>query len=131
MILVGASGSQHGIPTMAHAAATKAYVLALGKGLHAEFARRGVSLCVLLPGLTDTPVLDELGFGQGTSPLKPMTVQRCVAEGLDAVAANRVARVPGRLNRVMATVVPAGITSMMMGRMIGQGVARVAAEKVE
>jgi uncharacterized protein len=131
MILVGAAGSQHGIPTMAHAAATKAYVLALGKGLHPEFARRGLSLCVLLPGLTDTPVLDELGLGPDTSPLKPMTVERCVAEGLDAVAANRVARIPGRLNRVMATVIPTRVTSMMMGRMIGQGVARAAAQKVE
>lgn len=131
MILVGASGSQHGIPTMAHAAATKAYVLALGKGLHTEFTRRGLSLCVLLPGLTDTPVLDDLGFTPDTSPLTPMTVERCVAEGLDAVAANRVARIPGRLNRVLATVIPARVTSLMMGRMISQGVARAAAQKVE
>jgi hypothetical protein len=129
MILVGASGAQYGIPNHAHAGATKAYILALGKGLHPEFARRGVNLCVLLPGLTDTPVLGEFGFDPGTSPLKPMTVERCVVEGLDAVAANRVARVPGRLNRLIATVIPARVTSMMMGRMIGQGVARVAAER--
>jgi hypothetical protein len=130
MILVGASGSEHGIPTMAHAGATKAYVLALGKGLHPEFARLGLNLSVLLPGPTDTPVLGELGFGRETLPLKPMTVERCVAEGLDAMVANRVARIPGRLNRVIAAVIPGRVTSMMMGRMIRQGAARVAAQKL-
>lgn len=124
IILVGAAGSQHGIPVMANAAATKAYVLALGKGLHPEFTRRGLNLTVLLPGLTDTPALDEIGFRPDASPLKPMTVEQCVTEGLDALAANRVAHIPGRLNRLMDRVVPTRVTTMMMGRVIGHTAAQ-------
>jgi len=120
LLLVSALGSGHGVPNMANAAATKAYVTALGQALHAEFARTGVSVSVLLPGPTDTPVLDELGFQRDSAPIKPMSVEQCVAEGLDALAANRATMIPGRVNRVMNTVIPARITSAMTGRMIGR-----------
>jgi uncharacterized protein len=120
MILVSAAGSRHGVPNMANDAATKAYVLALGQALHREFARHGVTVSVLLPGMTDTPTLDKLGFQPGTSPLKPMTVEQCVAEGLAALAANRATHIAGRLNRVSDRVIPARVTSMMMGRMFRQ-----------
>lgn len=131
MILVSAAGSRHGVPNMANDAATKAYVLALGQALHREFARHGVVLSVLLPGMTDTPTLDKIGYQPGSSPLKPMTVEQCVAEGLDALAANRAAHIAGRLNRVTDRVIPARVTSMMMGRMFGQWAERRPAEKAE
>lgn len=124
MLLVSALGASHGIPNMANDAATKAYVLSLGQGLHGEFAPHGVNVTVLVPGPTQTPVLAEFGFQPDTSPVKPMAVQRCVAEGLDALTANRPSRIPGRLNRVMAAVVPDKVTRKMMGRMIGQWIQR-------
>ena len=120
LILVSAASSGHGVPNMANAAATKAYVTALGQALHAELARTGVSVSVLLPGPTDTPVLDELGFQRDSAPIKPMSVEQCVAEGLDAVAANRATLIPGRMNRVMNTVIPARVTAAITGRMIGR-----------
>ena len=129
MILVSAAGSRHGVPNMANDAATKAYVLALGQALHREFARHGVTVSVLLPGMTDTPTLDKLGFQPGTSPLKPMTVEQCVAEGLAALAANRATHIAGRLNRVSDRVIPARVTSMMMGRMFRQWAERRPAQE--
>jgi uncharacterized protein len=131
MILVSAAGSRHGVPNMANDAATKAYVLALGQALHREFARHGVTVSVLLPGMTDTPTLDKLGFQPGTSPLKPMTVEQCVAEGLAALAANRATHIAGRLNRVSDRVIPARVTSMMMGRMFRQWAERRPARETE
>jgi short-subunit dehydrogenase len=131
MILVSAAGSLRGVPNMANDAATKAYVLALGRGLHREFARHGVTVSVLLPGMTDTPTLDKLGFQPGTSPLKPMTVEQCVAEGLAALAANRATHIAGRLNRVSDRVIPARVTSMMMGRMFRQWAERRPAQEAE
>lgn len=131
MILVSAAGSRHGVPNMANDAATKAYVLALGQALHREFARHGVTVSVLLPGMTDTPTLDKLGFQPGTSPLKPMTVEQCAAEGLAALAANRAAHIAGRLNRVSDRVIPARVTSMMMGRMFRQWAERRPAQEAE
>ncbi|WP_037068420.1 SDR family NAD(P)-dependent oxidoreductase [Pseudonocardia acaciae] len=101
-----------------------------GKGLHAEFAEHGVTLSVLLPGPTDTPVLSELGFQPDGSPIKPMAVDQCVAEGLDALASNRATHIAGRLNRVMDRMVPSRVTSMMMGRMVGRWVLRKDPSKV-
>ena len=131
MILVSAAGSRHGVPNMANDAATKAYVLALGQALHREFARHGVTVSVLLPGMTDTPTLDKLGFQPGTSPLKPMTAGQCVAEGLAALAASRATHIAGRLNRVSDRVIPARVTSMMMGRMFRQWAERRPAQEAE
>jgi uncharacterized protein len=128
IVLVSAAGSRHGVPNMANDAATKAYVLALGKGLHTEFSRRGVRLSVLLPGATDTPVLERFGVQPGNSPVKPMTVGQCVAEGLAALSANRATQIPGRVNRVFDRVVPGRAFSSMMGRMAGQWAEYMAAQ---
>lgn len=129
IVLVSAAGSRHGVPNMANDAATKAYVLALGKGLHAELGRRGVNLLVLLPGATDTPVLEEFGVQPGSTPIKPMSVEQCAAEGLGALSANRAAQIPGRLNRFFDRVVPGRVSSMMMGRMAAQWAEHIAAQK--
>lgn len=79
-----------------------------------------MSVSVLLPGLTDTPVLDQLGFRADAAPIKPMSVGQCVAEGLDALSANRATHIPGRINRVLNTVIPAGVFASVMGRMFGR-----------
>jgi hypothetical protein len=49
-----------------------------------------------------------------------MSVQRCVTEGLTAIATNRVTLVPGRMNRVLDTVIPARVSAAITGRMIGR-----------
>ena len=123
MILVGAMGAEIGIPRMANDGAAKAYVHSLGEALHYEFTPLGVHVTVLPPGPTDTPVLMKLGFDPRTMPMRPMSVEQCVSEGLDALKENRSRVVPGRLNRIMNALVPASVQRTMMAKMFGKAIA--------
>jgi uncharacterized protein len=66
-----------------------------------------IELTVVPPPLTNTAVLAKLGFDPRTMPMKPMSVEQCVSEGLNALRENRSRIVPGRLNRFMDAFVPA------------------------
>jgi short-subunit dehydrogenase len=123
VLLVSAAGAQHGLPFMANDAASKAYVLILGEGLHYEFKKLGLNLTVLLPGPTATPMLAKFGLDPKSMPVKPMTVGQCAAEGLAALKANRPTHLSGRLNRIMATTIPHSVTNNMFGKMLGKAVA--------
>jgi short-subunit dehydrogenase len=120
IVLVSALGAVHGVPYLAHTAATKAYVASLGAGLHAELGKRGVHVTVLHPGPTRTPVLAELGLEPDKLPIPPMTPEDCAREALRALARNRARCIPGRINRVSAAVVPPSWTRSMMVRMLSR-----------
>jgi hypothetical protein len=120
IVLVSALGAIHGVPYMAHTAATKAYVSSLGNGLHAELAKHGVHVTVLQPGPTRTPVLAELGLDPAKLPIPPLAPDDCVSEALRALARNRVRCIPGRINRVTAALVPPSLTRSMMSRMLSR-----------
>ena len=117
LLLVSSLMGFQGVPYMADYAAAKAYVLSLGEALHRELARHRVCVTVLLPGPVDTPMLREVGLTSGDLPMRPMSVESCVAEGLAALAAGAVTRVPGRMNRVMTTLMPRSMTVKMLGDM--------------
>ncbi|HET9891329.1 MAG TPA: SDR family NAD(P)-dependent oxidoreductase [Mycobacterium sp.] len=117
IVLVSALGAIHGVPYMAHSAATKAYVTSLGAGLHVELAKHGVHVTVLHPGPTRTPVLAELGLDPDKMPISPMAPDDCVRETLRALARNRARCIPGRMNRVTALAPPA-LTRSVMARML-------------
>ena len=121
IILVSAMGALDGIPYMANDAATKAYVTSLGQGLHVEFEKAGVHTTVVIPGPTDTPVIAQFGLDIDNLPMKPMTVEQCVDEGLDALNANRATHLTGRLNRIIFGLVPASITRKVNSKMLTQG----------
>ena len=120
IVLVSALGAIHGVPYMAHTAATKAYVSSLGAGLHVELAKRGVHVTVLHPGPTRTPVLGELGLDPDKMPIPAMTPHDCVGEALRALKRNRARCIPGRVNRVTAALVPPALTRSMMARMLSR-----------
>ena len=65
------------------------------EALHYEFKPRGVYVTVVPPPLTNTAVLAKLGFDPRTMPMKPMSVEQCVSEGLNALRENRSRIVPG------------------------------------
>ena len=117
IVLVSALGAIHGVPYMAHSAATKAYVTSLGAGLHVELAKHGVHVTVLHPGPTRTPVLAELGLDPNKMPISPMAPDDCVRETLRALARNRARCIPGRMNRVTALAPPA-LTRSVVARML-------------
>ncbi len=124
ILLVSAMGASEGLPYMANDAATKAYITSLGEGLNVEFAKHGINVSVLLPGPTETPILDKFGFDAAAMPVKPIPVAQCVSEGLAALQRNKASHLSGRLNRIMTTVVPVGIRRRLLGSMIAQGVSK-------
>jgi short-subunit dehydrogenase len=102
IMLVGALGATiRGLPYLANASASKAYVQAFGESLHEEFRPLGVHVTVLLPGLVDTATYRQFGFHLVSTPMKPLPVEIAVAEGLAALAANRPVQIPGRMNRLI------------------------------
>jgi uncharacterized protein len=117
LAFVGAAGAENGAPFMAHDGGAKAYVRSLALALHEELKPSGVGVTAVLPGPTDTPVLARFGLDPKTMPLKPMLAGVVAREGLQAIAANRAEIVPGRMNRLMRAIVPAGVTRSMMMRM--------------
>src|SRR5712672_1796748 len=123
IILVGAMGAENGVPCMANDGAAKAYVHSLGEALHYEFKPLGVYVTVLAAALTNTAVLEKFGLDPKTRPMKPMSVEQCVSEGLSGLRKNRSRIVPGRLNRIMNALVPASLARRMEADLLGKGLA--------
>jgi hypothetical protein len=84
----------------------------------------GVYVIVVPPPLTNTAVLAKLGFDPRTMPMKPMSVEQCVSEGLNALRENRSRIVPGRLNRFMDASVPAFVKRTFTAKMLGKALAK-------
>jgi short-subunit dehydrogenase len=130
LILVGAMGAENGIPLIANDGAAKAYVHSLGEALHYEFKPLGVYVTVLAVGITNTEVLEKFGFDPKTMPMKPMSVEQCVSEGLSGLLKNRSRIIPGRLNRIMNALVPASLARKMEADMIGKALASTPAPAI-
>ena len=127
IILVGALGAENGIPCMANDGGAKAYVHSLGEALHYEFKPLGVYVTVLAAGVTNTAVIDKFGLNPKTMPMKPMSVEQCVSEGLSGLLKNRSRVVPGRLNRIMNALVPASLARKVLADLLGKGLVSKAA----
>src|SRR5260370_29930078 len=121
IMVAGARGAENGVPLMANDGAAKAYVHSLGEALHYEFEPLGVYVTVLAAGFTDTAVLAKFGLDPKTMPIKPMSVEQCVSEGLSGLRNNRSRIVPGRLNRIMNALVPASLARRMEADLLGKG----------
>lgn len=118
IVMVGAMGASLGVPYIANIAATKAYVESLGEALHIELKEHNVNVFTLLPGPTNTDlIVKEFGMEIDSMPMKPMSVQQCVAEGLEGLQANQSSRIPGRLNRVLRKLMHTGVVRKFMTKM--------------
>src|SRR5438105_10935866 len=127
LILVGAMGAENGIPCMANDGGAKAYVHSFGEALHYEFKPLGVYVTILAAGVTNTAVIDKFGLNPKTMPMKPMSVEQCVSEGLSGLLKNRSRVVPGRLNRIMNALVPASLARKLLADLLGKGLVSKAA----
>src|SRR5258705_5183229 len=123
LILVGAMGAENGVPCMANDGAAKAYVHSLGEALHYEVKPLGVYVTVLAAGFTNTAGLEKFGRHPKPMPVKPMSVEQCVSEGLSGLLKNRSRIVPGRLNRILNALVPASLALTMEADLLGKGLA--------
>src|SRR3984893_3477518 len=54
-------------------------------------------------------------------PMKPMSVEQCVSEGLSGLLKYHSRIVPGRLNRIMNALVPASLPRKMAADTLGKG----------
>ena len=129
IILAGAMGAENGVPVMANDGAAKAYVHSLGEALHYEFKPLGVYVTVLAAGFTDTAVIEKFGLDPKTMPMKPMSVEQCVSEGLSGLLKNRSRVVPGRLNRILNALVPASLARKMEADLLGKGLANKSVQR--
>lgn len=121
ILLVGAAGVENGIPWLAAHAAAKAYTNTLARGLHAEFAERGIAITVLTPGPTRTELQDRRSLPDtgGT------TVTTSVATALKALKAGLVEVTPGLTARVLNSL-PAAMSRRMSGRTMAAAAAQSA-----
>lgn len=120
VILVSAMGVAEGVPYAANDSGTKAYVKTLGQALNYEWSKHGVNISVLIPGPTETPILDKFGLKIEDMPMKPMPVDQCVAEGLTALVRNRPSHLTGRINRIMNRLMPDSILRKINGNMLSK-----------
>ncbi|HEV2174413.1 MAG TPA: hypothetical protein VGR71_12645, partial [Nitrospira sp.] len=113
--------AENGIPCMANDGGAKAYVHSLGEALHYELKPLGVHVTVLAAGITNTAVLEKFALDPKTMPMKPMSVEQCVSEGISGLLKNRSRIVPGRLNRILNALVPASLARKMLADLLGKG----------
>jgi 2-hydroxycyclohexanecarboxyl-CoA dehydrogenase len=59
VVLISSSSAQRGSPGMTHYAASKGGVIAFGKALALEFAKRGVTVNNIAPSVIDTPMVEQ------------------------------------------------------------------------
>jgi short-subunit dehydrogenase len=118
IILLSGMGASQGVPYTANDSATRSYVLTLGETLNVEFKKHRVNVTVLLPSPTETPLFDKIGLDANSMPLKPMTVEQCVSEGLAALNANRPSHLTGAIYRIINSLIPRSLFREMNGKMI-------------
>jgi 2-hydroxycyclohexanecarboxyl-CoA dehydrogenase len=80
MVTISSSSAQSGAPRMAHYVAAKAGVVGLTRALALEFARSGITVNVVTPGMIDTPMLRRAAAGGDIGPLEK-TAARAVPVG--------------------------------------------------
>jgi 2-hydroxycyclohexanecarboxyl-CoA dehydrogenase len=90
MVTISSSSAQSGAPRMAHYVAAKAGVVGLTRALALEFARKGITVNVVTPGMIDTPMLRRAASGGDIGALEK-TAARAVPIGragsVDEIAA--------------------------------------------
>jgi short-subunit dehydrogenase len=123
ILLCGAMGAVQGVPFMANESGAKSYVQSFGEALHAELTPFGVSVSVLVIGPTQTAIIEKIGFDPTTMPMKPMPVEQCVLEGLEALKRNHATHLSGRMNRIMNALIPAPLSRAIMYKMMAKALA--------
>ncbi len=108
------------LPHWATYAATKAYLTSFSEAVHEEVRGQGVVVLALMPGFTHTEFLGHVGPPPvGIPGPLWMDAEQVVKSGLAALDRRRARRVPGGLNRMVATlsrVTPRAVSRRMLAR---------------
>lgn len=122
ILLIGSTGSFQPTPGYAAYSAAKSYVLSLGEALHYELRQKGVKVCVLCPGVTQTEFFEVAGqqptaFQRATM----MTVPAVVRIGIKALIKGRSSVVSGWSNAFLAwgtRLLPRQVLAAVSGRLM-------------
>lgn len=101
ILLLSSLFAYQGVPYVANYSATKAYILSLGEALNVEFKPLGVDVTVISPGLTKTPMTDNM-----TVDFSKVPITRHLPEQVARIALNNLGKkatvVPGFINKFYA-----------------------------
>lgn len=104
-------------------AASKAFVVRFSQSLALEARRHGVHVTALCPGFTYTEFHDASGTRALVNQLPKWmwtNADRVAREGYEAVMRGQIVRVPGRVNRLLASLVHLLPESVVLRVMTGQ-----------
>ncbi|AFM14624.1 SDR family NAD(P)-dependent oxidoreductase [Turneriella parva] len=120
IIMVSSVVSFQGVPYMSHYAATKAYDLLLGEGLHYELKKHKVDVLTLCPGATQTEFANVADTGPvpGSMPVGPVVTAALEALGKKSVV------VAGFKNKLMV------FSTRLVSRGIGTYIAAQVMKKI-
>lgn len=101
ILLVSSLFGYQGVPFVANYSASKAYILSLGEALNVELKPLGVDVSVLSPGLTETPMSENMAVDFSKVPVTKHSPEVVARVGLSALG-RKATVVPGLINKVFA-----------------------------
>jgi len=101
ILLTSSLFGYQGVPYVANYSASKAYILSLGEALNVELQPFGIDVTVLSPGLTKTPMIDNMSVDFNKMPITSHTPDEVAKVGLSALG-NKATVVPGLINKIYA-----------------------------
>lgn len=114
------------VPYEANYAASKAYVSSLGQALRVEFARSGVDVTVLAPGLVNTDMLRDAPVDTNKLPFPMLDPPAIVKAALDGLGTRAVV-IPGATNLLTDVafkhLVPRWAAPKLLGPMLRRTIA--------
>ncbi len=101
ILLTSSLFGYQGVPYVANYSASKAYILSLGEALNVELQPLGIDVTVLSPGLTKTPMIDNMSVDFNKIPITSHTPDQVARIGLNALG-KKATVVPGLINKIYA-----------------------------
>lgn len=101
ILLISSVFGYQGVPQFANYSASKAYILGFGEALNVELKALGIDVTVLSPGLTQTPMSENMPVDFSKMPLTSSTPEFVANVGLKALGVKATV-VPGLINKIYA-----------------------------
>ena len=101
ILLISSLFGYQGVPYVANYSASKAYILSLGEALNVELKSLGIDVTVLSPGMTKTPMTDNMPVDFNKMPITQHAPGVVASVGLNALG-KKATVVPGLINKMYA-----------------------------